>query len=86
MIRNRDLKSNIFYILLGAVFAHAAVLAFVKIELHTSEMLEGLTGNSKIHTRPIKLDKIDFINKAELEKMKRVGIKNGKKEISIKTK
>jgi hypothetical protein len=81
MIRNRDLKSNIFYTLLAAIVLHAAILAFVKIDLHNSEMLEALTRISKTNTRPIKLDKIDFINQSAVEKMRRVGIKNGKKDL-----
>ena len=81
MIRNKDLKSNNFYILFAAIIIHAAILSFVKIKLHNSEILEGLTKNSQNNTRPIKLDKIDFINQKELEKIKRVGIKNGKKDL-----
>lgn len=81
MIRNKDLKSNIFYTLLAAVLLHAAILAFVKIDLHNSEMLAALTRISKTNTRPIKLDKIDFINQSAVEKMRRVGIKNGKKDL-----
>lgn len=81
MIRNKDLKSNIFYTLLAAVLIHAAILSFVKIDLHNSELLDSLTRISKTNTRPIKLDKIDFINQNEVEKMRRVGIKNGKKDL-----
>ena len=81
MIRNKDLKSNIFYILLGAILVHGAILSFVKIELHNSEILENLTRASKTNTRPLKLDKIDFIKKEEVDKLRSVGIKNGKKDL-----
>ena len=81
MIRNKDLKSNIFYILIAAIITHVAILAFVKIELHNSDFLDGLTKISQNNTRPIKLDKIDFINKKEVEKIRSVGIKEGKKDL-----
>lgn len=81
MIRNKDLKSNISYTLLAAVILHAAILAFVKVELHNSKMLEALTNTFQKNSRSIKLDKIDFINQNVVEKMRRVGIKNGKKDL-----
>lgn len=81
MIRNTDSKSKFYYALLAALILHAAILSFVKSDLQNSEFLANLSKISKTETRPIKLDKIDFINQSEVEKMRRVGIKNGKKDL-----
>lgn len=81
MIRNRDSQSKFYYALLAALILHAAILSFVKSDLHNSEFLANLDKFRKSETRPIKLDKIDFINQSQVEKMRRVGIKNGKKDL-----
>lgn len=81
MIRNTDSKSKFYYALLAALILHAAILAFVKSDLNNSEFLANLSKIAKTQTRPIKLDKIDFINQSEVEKIRRVGIKNGKKDL-----
>lgn len=81
MISNRDLKSNILFTFFVATLLHAAIFAFVKVDLHSSKMLEMLTRTPKLNTRSIKLDKINFINQNPVEKVKRVGVKNGAKNL-----
>jgi hypothetical protein len=81
MIRNHDSKSKFYYALLAAIILHAAILTFVKSDLNNSEFLANLSKIAKTQNRPIKLDKIDFINQSQVEKIRRVGIKNGKKDL-----
>lgn len=81
MIKNRDSKSKFTYFLVAAILLHAAILAFVKIDFNNSEFLENLLKVSNTANRAIKLDKIDFRNESPAEKMRRVGIKNGVKDL-----
>lgn len=81
MIRNKDSQSKFYYAFVAAILLHAAILSFVHSDLNNSAFLANLAKSSKTQTRPIKLDKIDFINQNEVEKMRRVGIKDGKKDL-----
>ena len=81
MIRNRDFPSKFKYALIAAIILHAAILAFVKYDLHNSEFLTNLSNNTKNMTRPIKLDDIEIIKPSDVEKYRKVGIKNGKKDL-----
>ena len=79
MIRNRDSKSNYPYTFLIAAIVHAAILAFIKVDVQDIEFLNHLSDLTKNVKQPIKLNDIKFINQSEVERMKRVGIKDGKK-------
>lgn len=81
MIRNKDSQSKFYYALLAALILHAAILSFVKSDLHNSEFLANLSKSADLKSRSIKLDKINFVNQSEVEKMRRVGIKGGKKDL-----
>lgn len=81
MIRNRDFQSKFKYALSAALILHAAILAFVKYDLHNSEFLSYLSRDTKNTTRPIKLNDIEIIKQSEVEKIRQVGIKNGRKDL-----
>ena len=81
MIRNTDSKSKFYYSFLAAIIIHAAIIAFVKKDARDFAFLNNLSDVTKNLKRPIKLDQIDFIKPEEVEKFRKVGIKNGKKDL-----
>lgn len=81
MIKNADSKSKLKYSFLAAILIHAAILALVKGELHNSSFLNDLSKATKNMTSPIKLDDIKIIKPSDVEKLRTVGVKDGKKNL-----
>jgi hypothetical protein len=67
---------------MAAILVHAAILAFIKYPLNHFKMLQDpLEDSSIIKKRPIKLNDIKVITPEEVEKFRKVGIKNGKLDL-----
>lgn len=81
MIRNKDFKSKYPYAFVAALLLHAAIFAFIKGDVQNIDFLTNLSNHTKTLSRPIKLDEIKVISPAEVERVRRVGIKDGKKNL-----
>lgn len=81
MIRNKDSQQKFIYAFVTALIVHAAILALVKRPLNNIESLLDLSNQTKNLKQPIKLDDIKFIDPSEVEKFRKVGIQNGKKDL-----
>lgn len=81
MINHSDSKQKFIYAFLTALVVHAAIFAFVKKPLNDFESLFDLANQSHNTKRPIKLDEVKFIDPSEVNKFRKVGIKNGKKDL-----
>jgi hypothetical protein len=81
MIRNKDSRSKYAFSLLAALIVHAAILAFLKYDPNDFGLLTNLSTLHKNLGQPLKLDDIKIIKPEEVEKFRRVGIKNGKKDL-----
>jgi hypothetical protein len=64
-----------------ALIVHTAILAFIKSPLNNLGALDRLSQMTKNLKEPIKLEEIKFINPAEVEKYRTVGIEGGKKDL-----
>lgn len=81
MIRNSDSKSKFFFSLVAALVLHTAILAFIKYDVNDFAFLTMLSQETKNLSRPLKLDNIDLIKPEDVEKFRKVGVKNGKKDL-----
>lgn len=81
MIRNKDSQSKFAISLAVALIVHAAILAFLKYDTSDFAFLTNLSENTKNLKQPLKLDDIKFIKPQDVEKFRKVGIKNGKKDL-----
>lgn len=77
MIRNGNLTPKIRYSIGLAIVIHVLVFAFVKNESFDFKFLTDLTHNLR---SPLKIDQINFIKPEEVDKLRKVGIKNGQKK------
>ena len=77
MIRNKDIKYSFAIPLVIAIITHLVILFFVK---KSAPDLNLISQNAFQQARRSKIEHIEIIGQKELEKIKRVGIKNGKKK------
>lgn len=82
MIGNKDSKSKFLHSFIAALVLHTAIFAFVKGDLQNIEFLKHLSEATRTLKSPIKLDQINIMKPEEVEKYRRVGIKNGAKNLS----
>ncbi len=75
MIRNKGFRLSFSISFLVAMIFHVVVLLFVKKPTLDFNIINNLSG-----TRPLKIDRIELIKPSDIEKMKRVGVKNGVKK------
>lgn len=76
MIRNTGFKLSFSISFLIAILFHLVILIFVKknsVDFSASHFNHNIS-------RPLKIDRIELISSHDLEKMKKVGIKNGVKK------
>ncbi len=81
MIGNKDSNKKFLYSFLAAIALHAAILALVKGDLQNIEFLKSLSEATRTLKSPIKLDQINIMKPEEVEKFRRVGIKDGVKNL-----
>lgn len=77
MIRNKDFEYSFTIPMVIAIITHLVILFFFKkstLNYNLNSM------NTFQQTRPSKIEHIEIISQKELEKIKKVGIKNGKKK------
>lgn len=77
MIKNKSSNLSFSISLVVAIFSHLVILFFVK---KNSLDYKNITANALKNSHPIKIDRIELIEPKELERIKRVGIKNGMKK------
>ena len=77
MIKDKDLKLSFSISLLIAILTHLVILYFVK---KSGSNFGTFDFNSLQSSRPMKIEQIELISPAELEHIKKVGIKNGVKK------
>jgi uncharacterized protein YuzE len=77
MLKNFKPNSNYIITLILVTFTHIIVLTYVKYSSRLNWNQTAL--NQSQFFNKLRVDKIDLINQDELEKIKRVGIKGGKK-------
>lgn len=81
MIRNQDSISKFAFSFFVALVLHVVIFALVKNDSNNFEFLSRLSQSTKNLKRPIKLDKIDFVKQSVVEKLRKVGIKDGLKNL-----
>jgi hypothetical protein len=77
MIRQLQTRLSLSFSLVTAILFHLVVLFFVKKNTIDFAAIDASRFNSP---RPLKIDRIELIRPEELQKLKRVGIKNGAKK------
>ena len=77
MIRNASFKQSFSFSFLFAILVHLVILFFVK---KNEFNYQNLVFNQIKNSRPLKVDRIELIRPEDVEKFRRVGIKNGSKK------
>ena len=77
MIRNARFKQSFSLSFLVAILVHLVILFFVK---KNEFNYQNLVLNQLNNSRPLKVDRIELIKPEDVEKFRRVGIKNGSKK------
>ena len=76
-----DSKQKFISSFVVALIVHAVIISLVRKPLSNYDFLANLSESTKNLKQPIKLDEIRFINQDEVEKFRKVGIKNGVKDL-----
>ena len=82
MIDHSGSKKKYLYSFLAAIVLHVAIFAVVKGDLQNIEFLKSLSDATRTLKSPIKLDQINILKPEEVEKFRRVGIKDGAKNLN----
>ncbi|MBY0413597.1 MAG: hypothetical protein K2Q18_05505, partial [Bdellovibrionales bacterium] len=81
MIRNPNSKLKFIISFVVALVLHTAIIAFLKYDPKDFAFLTQLSQNTKNLNQPLKIDHIDIVKPEDVEKVRRVGIKDGKKDL-----
>jgi hypothetical protein len=77
MIRNKWLRPTFTYAFLIALVIHVVILIFVKKKTYD---LESLSHSTRFLKEPLKLNQIEIMKPEDVEKFRKVGIKDGAKD------
>ncbi len=81
MIKHSDSKQKFITSFVVALIVHAAIISLVRKPLSNYDFLANLSEATRNLKQPIKVEDIKFISPSEVEKFRKVGIKDGKKDL-----
>lgn len=82
MIRNVNSKSVFYISLVVVLIAHAAILSFLKYDTINLNLMEELSNDTKTLKKSMKLNNIEVLTPEEVDKIRKVGVKNGKADLN----
>ena len=82
MIRNVNSKSVFYISLVVVIIAHAAILSFLKYDTLNFNLMDELSKETKTLKKSMKLNNIEVLTPEEVDKIRKVGIKNGKADLN----